>query len=122
MPTMELTYEKLTEKLEGHFGSEHFYPVNPFFRGIVVTEGVKDFLETCSCFWLMDEILFGLHKKHLLHSEFLLITIKAGKTGRIIVEASEDSGEEPIFKKSYRDLCKVIPSAPKGKGYKFYFG
>ena len=126
MPTEELTYESLTDKLEGHFGSEHFYRVSPFYK-TVITEGVKDFADTCGCYWLIEELLYSLAlksrklRKPLLDSEFLLINIKAGKTGRVTVEVREDSGEEPILKKSFKDLCKVIPSTPKNSsGYRFY--
>ena len=126
MPTEKLTYESLTDRLERHFGSEHFYRVSPFFHKIVVTEGIKDFLDTCSCYWLMNEIIYSLAQKSkklrkpLLDSEFLLVVIRAGKTGRITVEIKEDSNEEPILKKSYKDLCRCIPSTPRGSEYKFY--
>lgn len=105
MPT--ITYEELQNSLEQHYGTEQYFRTNPFIP-IVITEGVKYFADTCECYWLLDEIMLGLFKKHQQLGA-LFIDIEVNKRGTCHITTREDDGMPIIFEKKIRDLCKCIP-------------
>ena len=106
MTTTQLSYEELSNSLDGFIGSEHFYKLG--FTPIIATDGVKYFAETCECFWLLDIITYGLYK---LHRELgaLFIDIEVNKRHTVHITVREDSGMPIVFEKKQRDLCKIIP-------------
>lgn len=102
----KLKYAELQANLEQFYGTENYYKLG--LTPIIATDGVKYFADTCECYWLLDEICYGLFKKHQ-ELGALFIDIEAKKSHSIHIVAREDKDMPIIFEKSIRDICKVIP-------------
>ena len=106
MTKTKLKYAELQANLEQFYGTEHYYKLG--LTPILATDGVKYFADTCECYWLLDEICYGLYK---LHQQLgaLFIDIKAKKSHSIHITVREDKDMPIIFEKNIRDICKLIP-------------
>ena len=109
----KLSYEDFTNKLEQFYGTEQYHRIG--LTPIVATDGVKYFAETCSCFWLLDDITINLFKKHQ-ELGCLFIDIEVNKRHTVHITVREDSGEPVIYDKKIKDVCEYIPVG----NYKFY--
>lgn len=112
----KLTHTELTNNLEQFYGTEHYYKPS-MFSNIVITDGVKYFCDTCSCYWLLEEsIISGLQALSNKYP-FLLVEFKVtNKRGTTYIEAKEDTNAPLLLKKRTKDLCNLIPIGE----YKFY--
>ena len=115
--TSKLTYTELQANLEQHFCSEQYFKITPF-TSTIMTEGIKYFCDKCSCYWLLEFMLFNGLSKLSKQYNFLLITVNVNKRGTCHITVKEDSNEELplLLNKKVRDLCQLIPVGE----YKFY--
>jgi len=114
MPTKtKLSYKEFTENLEQYIGSMQYFKLN--FTPIVATEGIKYFADTCECYWLIDEICYGLVK---LHRElgYLFIDIEVNKRHTVHITVRQDANQPIVFNKKIKDVCELIPTG----SYRFY--
>ena len=102
----KLTYEELQNELEGFYGTEGYYRLG--LTPIVATDGVKYFAETCSCFWLIDDITINLFKKHQELGS-LFIDIEVNKRHTVHITVRQDEGMPVIYDKKIKDICGIIP-------------
>lgn len=101
-----LKYIDLKNSLDQFYGTEHYYKVG--LTPIVATEGVKYFADTCECYWLLDEICYGLYKPHQQLGA-LFLDIEAKKSHSIHIIARQDEGMPIVFEKKVHDICRLIP-------------
>lgn len=102
----KLTYEEFTNNLEQHIGTQKYYRLG--LTPIVATDGIKYFAETCSCFWLLDDITINLFKKHQ-ELGWLFVDIEVNKRHTVHITARQDKDMPVVYDKKIRDLCKLIP-------------
>lgn len=62
------------EHYGSHNGSEHLYTVRPF--PITYTQGVKDLIENCKAFWLIDIIISYQTSKQVNQERFQVWELK----------------------------------------------
>ena len=111
--TEKISYKELTENLDQHIGSEHFYPIA--FTPLVFTDGIRYFAETCECFWLIDLIGLGLNRIHYSLGA-LFIDIEVNKRHTVHITVRQDKDMPIVFDKKQKDYCGIIPVGT----YKFY--
>ena len=102
----KLSYEEFTNNLEQHIGTTGYFKVG--LTPIVVTDGIKYFAETCSCFWLLDDITINLYKKHQ-ELGWLFIDIEVNKRHTVHITVRQDKDEPVIYDKKIKDVCEYIP-------------
>ena len=113
-----LTYEELKNRLGSYYGTERYYKFS-LLSSAVMTDGVKYFCDTCSCYWLIDNIFIKGLQKVANDYSFLILFIKVSKKGNVKVTVKEDSGEDMpvLFSMKGKDLLNIIPSGE----YKLYY-
>lgn len=102
----KISYKELSENLDQFIGSMEFFAVP--YSGLVFTEGVKYFAETCECFWLIDHLAYNLRR---LHKELgsLFIDIEVNKRHTVHITVREDKDMPIVYNRKIHDVCEIIP-------------
>ena len=74
------------EHYGSHNGSEHIYTVRPF--PITFTQGVKDMIENCAAYWLIDIIISFQTKKAINRERFQVWELKRYKKDAFYLDAT----------------------------------
>lgn len=99
--------EELKDLLDGCYGSENYYRLNPISK-MIITDGVKLFAEKANAYWLLSDISIDTVFRKNLRVPFLGISLKVEK-GRGKLEYDDGNGKI-LYKHSYAHT-----DCPEGK-------
>ena len=95
----QLSYEAFQQELGNFTGTENWYR-HGLARAITYTDGVKFVVETCSCYWLIDEIaLSNMTEKKLKMEEFQVWKFAADVEKSTGLLTCEDGNDKVVYKK-----------------------
>ena len=101
----ETEQKQIKEELSLNCGTEQYHKIP--FSSFVYTDGIKDLINKCSCYWLISDIgiLLECEKKYI--KDFLILTLKVNEDKTAVITLKEDSNEKPIYSKKldYTDFC-----------------
>ena len=94
-----LKEQEILTELKQNTGTEHHFVIP--FSNCVYTDGIRDLIKLCGCWWLISDTGILLSSKEELQKEFLLLNIKVTDDKKAIVTLKEDSDLKPIYEKEY---------------------
>jgi len=90
--------QKILNELSQNTGTEHYYKI-PLTDGYVYTDGVRNLLLSCGCYWLISDIGIELSFNKKIQKPFLILGIKVNDDKSAVITLKEDSDLKPIYEK-----------------------
>jgi len=94
-----LNTKSILNQLSNNIGTEHYYKI--MFSSIVYTDGIKELIGLCNCYWLISDTAIEITHNKALQKQFLILNIKVNKDKSAIVTLKEDSNKPLLYAKRY---------------------
>lgn len=110
-----ITSEQLQEIMANYYCTECYHRFDLFGKGILLTDGVKAFIENANTFWFVNDFLIFMNKWINKNPEETFYSVKLRvKNGKATVEI-KDGEDKRVYTKRY-----AYTDCPEGNWLFFY--